>query len=127
MLTLAPSVPNGRTAIPAAAQAAAKPGVYSPSRSQTKLASVGGTVQPSAISASRTRVRSLTVNSTRASSSSSAASDAMAAGRREALAGERQNGGAGARRHGLVRDHEPGPQPGQAIGLGEGAQHRDVG
>ena len=42
-------------------------------------ASVGGTTQPSAISASRTRVRSLTVRSTRSNSSSSAASEATAA------------------------------------------------
>ena len=79
MLTRAPSAANGRTAMPTSAQAAAKAGVCSPSRSQTKLASVGGTVQPSAISASRTRVRSLTVSSTRSSSSASAAREAMAA------------------------------------------------
>jgi hypothetical protein len=50
-----------------------------PSRSQTKLASVGGTVQPWATSSSRTRDRSLTTWSTRSSSSASAASEATAA------------------------------------------------
>ena len=41
------------------------PGCPSPSRSQTKLASVGGTVQPWASSSSRTRARSFTARSTR--------------------------------------------------------------
>jgi hypothetical protein len=79
MLILAPSAPNGRTAMPVSAQAAAKAGVCSPSRSQTKLASLGGTAQPSASSASRTRVRSFTVSSTRSRSSASAAREAIAA------------------------------------------------
>src|SRR5690606_7739002 len=79
METRAPSPANGRTATPSTAQAAAKSIVRSPSRSQTKFASVGGTSQPWEMSVSRTRVRSLTTRSTRSSSSSSAASDAMAA------------------------------------------------
>ncbi len=79
MLTRAPSPANGRMATPSSKQAAAKSRVCSPRFSQTKLASVGGTAQPSATSASRTRVRSLTVSSTRSNSSSSAASEATAA------------------------------------------------
>ena len=75
----APSAPNGRIATPACAQAAAKSWVSSPSRSQTKLASVGGTVQPWAVSSPLTRDRSLTTRSTRSSSSASAASEATAA------------------------------------------------
>src|SRR5207237_851672 len=67
-LTRAPSPANGRTAMPASKQAAAKSMVCSPSRTQTKLASVRGTVQPSAIRASRTLVRSSTVSSTRSNS-----------------------------------------------------------
>ncbi len=65
--------------MPSSKQAAAKSAVCSPSRTQTKLASVRGTAQPSASRASRTLVRSFTVSSTRSNSSSSAASDATAA------------------------------------------------
>ena len=49
--TRAPSPANGRTEIPAASHAWAKAVVSSPSRSQTKLASLSGTAQPSASSA----------------------------------------------------------------------------
>ena len=73
--------------------------------------------QPSAISASRTRVRSLTVSSTRSNSSSSTAGQDHAAAR-DAVHGERQaSRRPGRSRDGLVRDHEPGPQPGQAVCL----------
>src|SRR5690606_10618106 len=57
--TRTPSPANGRTATPYPAQCSANAVVRSPRRSQTKFASVGGTVHPSAISASRTRDRSL--------------------------------------------------------------------
>ena len=77
--TRAPSPAKGRTAIPCCSHASANAVVCSPSRSQTKFASVGGTAQPSASSASRTRARSFTVFSTRSSSSGSAASEATAA------------------------------------------------
>src|SRR5690606_34858668 len=77
--TRAPSPANGRTLTPCASHAAENSIVRSPRRSHTKLASVGGTVQPSARRAPRTRSRSFTVPSTRSSSSSVAASDATPA------------------------------------------------
>src|ERR1039458_6435123 len=56
MLIRAPSAANGRTAMPSASQAAANSAGEQGSTHQTKLASVGGMVQPSATKASRTLV-----------------------------------------------------------------------
>ena len=47
-------------------------------------------------------------------------------GLRDAVHAERQHGRPGRGRDRLGRDHEPGAQPGQAVGLGEGAQDRHV-
>src|ERR1022692_13360 len=76
---LAPSPANGRMLSPARSQASAKSIVAAPSRSQTKFASVGGTVQPIPSSSRRTRSRSQMTWSTRAVRSGSAASEATAA------------------------------------------------
>jgi UDP-N-acetylglucosamine 1-carboxyvinyltransferase len=76
---LAPSPGYARTAMPTASHACAKAVVWSPRGSQTKFASVTGTVQPSAMSVWRTRSRSFTTVSTRSRSSSSAPREATAA------------------------------------------------
>ena len=79
MVTRTPSVPYGRTTMRASAACSTKSGVRGPSGSQTKLACDGGSVNPASRSAALTRMRSATTASVRASSSSAASSEAIAA------------------------------------------------
>ncbi len=122
----APSPANGRTAIPAASHTEANCVVWSPRRSQTKFASVSGTVQPSARRAARYPVAFL--------------DDRLHALQELVLGVQRgYRGGLGHRAdregehrlahglgHGLVADEEADAEAGQAVGLGEGAEHGHV-
>ena len=121
-----PSVPYGRTVSPASSHAAANAAVSSPSPNQTKFACCSGMSQPCSRSAATTRSRSATSSLTRTSSSSVASSEASAATCASELT---PNGRADLRSavgDRLVRHGVADPQPGEPVGLGEGAQHDDV-
>ena len=74
-----------------------------------------------------TRARSATSASTRSSSAGSASREAIAAAWATARDAEGERDRAERRGERLLRDGVPDPEPGQPVGLGEGAEHHHVG
>ncbi len=118
---------EGRTTTPGLLAGGREGDVRSPSRSQTKLAWVSGTVQPCPRSASTTRVRSHTSARDPADQLVLRAQRGDRRLLRDLADPEGHRRLAQRRRHRLVGDREADPQARQAVRLGEGAQDADVG